>query len=241
MTQRFRFSPEDYPKPDTAWEKFLRNLNQLAEAVTKGLGTNGIDLENLAGFTKEVEFTARDEWIPLSLTNGWTAYGSGLASPAYRWRGGDVECRGAVKPGTLTAALATLPVPAAYVVRSSVGDTSTVSSTSVRLDVNASGQVTTTNAPAGLTWVSLDPLRYASSATPAANPCFPLRFRNEGQGKPAGLVVLAAHDVTTSGREISVSLGSPAWSVSKDQVVIDDIAGVLAGRKYRVTIWVIGG
>jgi hypothetical protein len=244
MTQRFRFVAEDYPRIDSPEyrEKFLRNLNQLAERVTKGLGTNGISLENLNAEVKSLEVKTRDEWIALSLTNGWTAYGAPFAAPAYRWNAGAVELRGLVVPGA--GVIATLPVearPGATLVFPRAVDTGpTTYNTPARLDVQASGAIVATNSPAGMLWMPLDGVRLAAAGPSAANPAFPVRFKTKVSGKPAGIVILGAQDATTSGRETPVSLGSPAWSVSKDQIVIHDIAGVLAGRNYRVNLLVLG-
>lgn len=85
--------------------------------------------------------------------------------------------------------------------------------------------------------------RVPSSGVAATGPApFPLKMRNElaGNARPVGVQILSAQDVT-SGSPVPVSLGQPAWSTSSDQVLITDIAGMAPGRKYQVTVAVLGG
>lgn len=59
--------------------------------------------------------------------------------------------------------------------------------------------------------------------------------------KPIGVFLLSVLDVPATGPTSPVSAPNPAWSLSGDQVIIWDIAGLIAGHKYQITLLVIGG
>lgn len=83
----------------------------------------------------------------------------------------------------------------------------------------------------------------AADPAPIPNAAFPLTFLLQlPQGtSPVGVVPLRVVEVTSSrgergvGRAVSVD-----WTTSGDQLVVTDMPGLVAGKKYRVTLLVLG-
>lgn len=69
---------------------------------------------------------------------------------------------------------------------------------------------------------------------------FPVRFKSSVL--PSLVLIGGAWDVTDKS-ETPVSLNSVAWSRSSkgDEIVISDIGGVSAGKKYRVRLVIVAG
>lgn len=231
------FRREDIPDLSgaEATDRLLRGLNGFGEEAVALLNGGLTFKENVRSFAKELTFTAQD-WTPFTFTNGWAAL-AGNTAPAYRWNGDRIECRGYAQAGTLTSAMATLPAPAAAEAFASIGDAGASFTVAARIDVTAAGEVVTTNAPTGLSWVSLSPVRYQAAA-PGANGVFPIRIKNELAQKPTHVLVTGAW-IVESGTETPVSLGSVAWTESKGQVVIHGLGNVFQGRKHRVTLLIV--
>jgi hypothetical protein len=230
------FRREDIPDLSTGerTDKLLRGLNAFG-AEAERLLNGGVSLTgNCQAFAKELSFTTRDEWTAASLTNSWANVG-GFQTAAYRKRAGRVWLRGSVYGGTLAAAAFTLPV--GYRPWASVGAAVGCSVAPASLTVDSNG-VALIDGAAGVSaaGVSLDGLSFqASDEAPVPNPVFPLRIKNELDAEPSHVWVTRAVDVT-DGRETPITAGGVAWSLSKDQIVIRDVANLLAGRKIKLTI-----
>jgi hypothetical protein len=67
---------------------------------------------------------------------------------------------------------------------------------------------------------------------------FPVSIKNELGSTPSHVLVTRAVSVSGS-TETPVTVGTPAWAVSRDQIVISDCSNVLAGTTYRVRILVL--
>jgi hypothetical protein len=70
----------------------------------------------------------------------------------------------------------------------------------------------------------------------------PVRFQwgTKMSSTPVGVLIVDAQDLTEKGQP-KVSLGSPAWGLSGDQLHVTAISGLTAGHKYRITFLVLGG
>lgn len=235
---------EDYPDlTGPRLEKLLRALQSSVGSLVQAGSGKLTFKDNVQAAIREVTFTAKDPWIALSLTNGWTASTGPSGAPQYRVVGDEVQFRGLALAGTLSSPLATMPAGLRPGVRcTDIAEGATDSArSSVRVDVETDGDVVTTSAPASLAWVSLSGLRYAAAApAPSPNPVFPVRVQNDLKTRPAGVWIWDATDIT-GGKSVPVSLGPVAWSVSEEFLVIEDIGAVVPDRKYRVKIVAVAG
>lgn len=73
----------------------------------------------------------------------------------------------------------------------------------------------------------------------AADTFAAIRFRNDLDREPLGIVILRSWDVTDATPR-AVSLANPAWETSKGDIVISDFGGAVSGQKYRVKMLVLG-
>lgn len=67
----------------------------------------------------------------------------------------------------------------------------------------------------------------------------PLKFKNALPGKPTGVLVAAAQDITAGVPGTPVALGGVAWKTDADQIAVSDVLGLTAAHKYRVTFLVL--
>jgi hypothetical protein len=233
------FRREDIPDLSTGetTDKLLRGLNGFGAEADKLLNGGLTFKANMKSFAKEIAFTAQDDWAAITPSSPWTA---GTPAPYIRKRGKTVELRGALAinaavSGSTAYVLATDYVPAPATHFQAVGG---FGAYGVHLYQTGTSGVVYFNS--GVTGVSLDGVSWdAADATGGVNGVFPLSIRNEipGTPTPSHVWVTRSMDVTDS-REVPVALGGVAWTVSKDQIVIRDIANVLPGRRYKVTILV---
>jgi hypothetical protein len=80
--------------------------------------------------------------------------------------------------------------------------------------------------------------RHATGSGTASTSAFPISFKNELGGTPSHVVVTRAVSLAGS-TETPVSLGSPAWALSRDQIVLHSLSNVLEGTTYRVRLLVV--
>lgn len=236
------FRREDIPDLSTGerTDRLLRGLNTFGADAERLLDGGLTFKDNLAAFAKKVEFTAQAEWENLTVSSPWTAGGT---TPQIRKRGVRVELRGAVDRNTATTGSTIFTIASKY--RPSVDlrfSTSTSGTPEThRLLIQPSGTCVSSfsNTPAT---VYLDGAAWdATDSTGGTNGVFPIRIRNDLKGgrTPTHAWITRAMDYTDGGREVPAVLGPVAWSLVKDQVQIDDVGGVLAGRKYRLTLLVV--
>jgi hypothetical protein len=104
------------------------------------------------------------QWQPITLQNGWTAYGATYAPPQYYVdASGRLFCRGLLSAGTVTdgTVIFTLPFTPSYrVLTFGQGYTTTTTYQPVRIDVLQNGNVEVYNA-ASLAWLSLDQFNFS--------------------------------------------------------------------------------
>jgi hypothetical protein len=222
----------DLSDADTV-KRFLRLLNGFT-GDTRGALAKGLTLgDNSAAFWKTLDYTPR--WIAPTLLNSWVNYGSPQDSAGYhRDAAGRVHFRGTVKNGTIGSVV--FVVPAGYrpsgrqgfaTICGAPGDTFAV----VLIDSN--GNVTLPSA--SNTYYYLDGISFRAEDTPSFASV--LKFKNDLPSRPRAVLIAEAHDAVT---KVPVALGSPAWTVSGDQILVGDPGGP-AGRKLTLTFLVIGG
>ena len=87
------------------------------------------------------------------------------------------------------------------------------------------------------------PCSFAVESAPIANGAFPVKFSHKlaNGAKPNGCLVLQVADLTVGAdRPLSAS-GFCGWRPNGPEVVVDDVPGLYAGRKYSLTFLVTGG
>lgn len=101
-------------------------------------------------------------WTPLPLLNGWTTYNNTYSPASYtQVRSGMVMVRGMIKGGTATQGTPVANIPDKYRPSGTLlFSSSSYSSSHVRLDVSAAGNIIINAANASSTWLSLDTIRY---------------------------------------------------------------------------------
>lgn len=244
---------EDFSDVSASWmDRLLRPLNQHFAAVYAAMNHGLAFSDNAAGFTKTIDVTMPDVWTAPTLTAPWASFGSVYEAPAYyKDAGNRIWVRGLVKTTTNIAAGAGAPLwtfppgyrPAATLVRASpclVG--ASMGALAFQVDAGGVFQVNNTTGagaafPATIIWASLGFSFLASASAASLRSGFPFRFKNElpGQRRPSAVTLAAAVDITGN-TSTPVSAASPAWVTSGDQIVINDVAGLMSGRTYRLTM-----
>jgi hypothetical protein len=79
------------------------------------------------------------------------------------------------------------------------------------------------------------------TATLPQDQTFPVRLKNQLQGgkPPVGVLIIRASDKTAKGKP-SVSVGTPGWEVSGDNVHLTSISGLTTGHAYELVVLVLG-
>jgi hypothetical protein len=229
---------EDFPEQSAWIEPIIRALNdgstQTSSALSKAL-TFG---ENFNATVQAVEVTLKPDWQTPALTNSWAAFGGGYQAPQYRRVGDTVEIRGAVAGGTI--GLAAFTLPSGY--RPPAGlEVATVSNSLFGvLGVGATGAVTPAVGAVVSFWLGCS---FAVESPPIPNGAFPVKFSHKlaNGAKPNGCLVLQVADLTSGGRSPLSASGFCGWRPNGPEVVVDDVPGLYAGRKYSITFLVTGG
>lgn len=237
-TPEFRpLAREDFT--EAPWiEKLLRPLNSFLTQVRAGL-QNGLTLsENLNAEVKTLDVTAKDDWVAISLTSPYTA---GSPAPAYRKVGRRVSFRGVLTLNTAVSGNAWASLPAS--VRPDISVAYAVPGGAagefLRVAVNTAGSATLAWSGAPAT-CSLDGISYDAVDDDGINPAFPISFKTKVRGRAAGLIVLRV--VELSGRD-EIVVGSAVtvgWSQDAASVQLKGLTGLVPGKKYRVTMLVVG-
>lgn len=107
------------------------------------------------GVVRELEAITPPAWTALTLLNGWTDYGAGYATAAYRkMPDGRIELKGLVKSGTLNSIVGNLPAgyrpteARIFLCRNSSGD-------AIRVDVGGGGAIAF-NGQSANAWQSIE-------------------------------------------------------------------------------------
>lgn len=242
---------EDFPQEHQEWlEPLLRAFNDLntdsSTAISKGLTFK----DNFNGFLKELVVTPKDDWKALQLSSPWRNADQISAVPAsYRKKDGLVYMIGEIVGGTSSETLAVTvlektcwpAVDCSFTLEEhdANGTNHSTSYMSVEPDGRIfmhSVQNSAKHQAINVSWAAADPVDLP-------NPVFPITFRNELKGgkAPAGVLIMAAQDITASNKP-PVSLPAlPAWKVNKDSIQILDIKGLAPKHTYKLTLLVLGG
>ena len=237
------FRREDIPDLSTGerTDRLLKGVNAFGGDAERVINGGLTFADNLDSFTKKLEFTARDDWTALPLTAPFTA---GSPAPSYRKVGARVSLRGVVTINAAASGSTVVTLGANF--RPTVNEAFAVPGGAAgeyaRVHVSTAGVVSAWYNPAPAAAFHLSGIAFdASDTADGRNPVFPIRIRNDLKGgrTPSHVWVTRSMDYTDGGREVPIVLGPVAWSFVKDQVQIDDIGGVLAGRKLRLTLIVV--
>lgn len=233
-----QFRREDIPDLSNGerTDKLLRGLNAFGSEAERVLNGGLTFKANVRAFAKDVTFTMAEDWTDLTITAAWTA---AAVKPQVRKVGRRVELRGqvtrnAAASGSTLTTLAENYRPTREVRFATAADGAVANQVTVATDGTTASWYAGTPA-----FVCLDGCAWdTADASGGTNSAFPLRIKNEIGAPPSHAWVTRAVDLTND-REEAVACGGVAWSVSKDQIVIRDVANLLAGRKYRCTILVV--
>lgn len=236
-----QFRREDLPDLSTGerTDKLIRGLNAFGAEAETTLNGGLTFKENFKAFAKELKFTAEEDWVAITPTAPWAA---GSPAPSVRKRGARVELRGILTVGAATTGSTAFVLPATCGSAAAITHLFPISALGAfGAHLGLSTATGIVHFVPGVTSVVLDGAAWdAENTTDGANGVFPVSIKNELSGTPAPSHVWVTQlvDVTDS-RAVSVAPGGLAWSVSRDQIVIRDIANVYAGRKYKCTILVV--
>jgi len=243
---------EDFSEVDGAWmDRLLRPLNTQFQALQSILNAGLVFGDNVQGFTKEVTTanastssasSAASGWTVVGATgspafqNSWVASGGAYFAPAYlRKSDGTVMLRGSAMSGTVGTVAFTLP---AGFRPSQTRAFPLACGLAAYAAIDSGGNVTISgDAGISAAGVSLDAVQFPADDAPSSSSSslFPLKFKNDlpGQRRPTSVMLVSAVD-TTGNTAVPVSASNPAWTTSGDQVVVNDVAGLSAGRRYRL-------
>lgn len=228
---------EDFPEQSDWIEPVLRAINdgstQTSSALSKAL-TFG---ENFNATVQSVEVTLKDDWQTATLSNSWVAMSSDQA-PQYRRVGDIVYLRGAMVSGSVSSSAFTLPT--GYRPPATRAFSTTSGGAFGEFTVDSAGVVTPTSGTNTSFWLAH---HFAVEAPQLANGAFPIRFEHKlkNGAKPSGCWLVAARDLTTGARSTLAASGYVAWSPNGTEVIIDNVLGLFATRKYSLTFLVVGG
>jgi hypothetical protein len=246
------FSDVD-PKVRDGMEKLFSNLSPYVGNVTGAL-SKGLTLsENIRCQIQDVTVTVPDDWVPLTLASGWSAFGAGsYGTPAVRKTpDGIVRVRGAVvSSGTPAVNDVIATFPSSYAPAFTDSKTADCPSTALGLwhvDSDASirwiyGASTSWFILMGGSWSAAD-CRPAAPGSP-----FPLeQVLPDFQSPPTGVEAIKCIDLSDkSGR--AAPAPRVAWEPtsirdsgqSKQAIRITNLVGLAPLKKYRVTLLIWG-
>lgn len=241
-----QFRREDFAEVDGDWmDRLLRPLNTQLKALGSILNNGLVFGDNVQGFTKEITTanastsTTSSGWIVIGASgapafqNSWTNIVSDTPPCRFQRVGNVVHVELAVTGGAPSSTIFTLP--AGYRPGFKLYITGRAGAGSVATGlVDAGGAVFTETANPIFTF------SFVADDAPAAtsSSLFPVKFKNElpGGRKPTSVLLVSAVDITNNTTSTPVSASNPAWATSGDQVVLSDVAGLVAGRRYKLTL-----
>lgn len=238
---------KDLGNPD----KVLDVLNPVSEALSNALD-KGLTLGNLRHVLVSAEVTPPDEWTPLDLLNGTTAYTAGYGTPAVQWTPTGAEMRGLLNVTTgadLGTPFARVPIAASGLRPSVTNVLPCITDSYVpgALEIRPDGTVYL-GAPTAIStpgWVSLGGVRYQCLSGPPlwAKPV-DVTLQPETQqdwGRPSVVLVVGA---SRDDRVPCLPDALPSWEApiltegrSKRRVLrIQRVGGLVPGVRHRVTL-----
>lgn len=230
-------------------KRLIPQLNDFIQPVNAALaGELGLEA-NTDSQVWDIVVDVPTDWIDLpdsSLTNGWINF-PGFGTAAYRKDAlGGVETKGMLKDGVIGLAMFTLPEPFWPPVERTLGQSAWNGAATVQGDtrVQAAGVVLNYSVGGVNSWVSLDGLRYeASDTSPLVPSCWPrdipLSLKKDARLAWIGRI----YDVNDANRSIAPCVPTFTFITKGDQryMRILNVAGLAAGRKYRISGIVTSG
>lgn len=220
----------DTGAPEGPWlDKMVRTLNAHMEQAYAAFGQK-LELETVV-----LDVTTKPATTQLTPINGW-AVASGETPPVVsKGAGGIIDLEGRLTPnGTGTVAL---QVPTDFLpdrVHRVPLAQSGLQGAAAEVNVNGAITITYQGAP---TYIDLGGLMWTSADQhPVVNACFPLKVKTT-LSKVSGVIVPKAVALTHPhiGNALMVE-----WHMDGQTLVVDNIAGLVPGRSYKVTLLITG-
>lgn len=220
----------DTGAPEGPWlDKMVRTLNAHMEQAYTAIG-HKLELESVV-----LDVTTSAATTTLTPINGWTVYTGSTPPVALKGAGGITDVEGRLVPnGSGTVALQVpsdlFPSRAHTVPLAQSG----LLSATAEVGINGAVTISYAGAPAyidlgGLVWVAAD-------QHPVINGCFPLKVKTT-LSKVSGVLVLKAVALNHP------HIGNPLmaeWHMDGQTLVVDNIAGLVPGQSYKVTLLITG-
>lgn len=228
---------EDFPEQSAWIEPIIRALNDGSTQTSSALSKSLTFGENFNATVQTVEVTLKPDWQTPALTNSWVAL-AGQQAPQYRRVADTVEIRGGISTGTVTSAAFTLP--AGYRPPGALRFATTSNALFGDFTISTAGVLTPTVGNNASFWLGCS---FAVESAPIPNGAFPLKFSHKltSGAKPNGCLVIQIADLTSGARSPLSASGFCGWRPSGAEVIVDDVPGLYAGRKYSITFLVTGG
>lgn len=254
---RLNLTAEDLPGAPAWIEPLLGKLNAFSGPVGDALSRGITFRENFAGQVLTVTINVPDEWVPVTLANGWSLFGAAQfgknAAVRYTSSRGDVEARGLIKRAAGTPAVgSTVFALGAPWKPASDGDRRMVveaAGAPGALEVVPAGTVnylfgsTGFMDLSGCKWVAGNPnLRWAKSINVTlGSPGSPYPG-NVAYVLPLCVQSSTSKVVTDIATGVDWELGPPVQNGQGSMspvLVIHRVSGLLPNRSYRVTFLVL--
>lgn len=235
---------EDFAEVDGAWmDRLLRPLNTQFSKLASILNNGLVFGDNVQGFTKEIvtanagASAAASGWVTVGATgsppfqNSWTNAVSDTPPCRFQRVGSVVYMQARATGGVAPSTIFTLPVGYRPAFKLYIAGRAGAGGYASGL-IDAAGNVYTETADPifNVSFVAED------APTATSSSLFPIRFKNElpGGRRPLAVTLVSAIDITNNTTSTPVSASNPAWAVSGDQIVISDVGGLVAGRRYKL-------
>lgn len=239
--------------PEAPWmDRLLRPLKNFTDDVRAAL-TNGLTFSaNMVTQTVEFQVTLFEDKYAVIPATDWGYYLE-VSEAHYQppvWRkldNGMIWLNGSLAGGNAGSVAFVLPAAAAPLREVEFWATGSFDGYPqpfrVRIDQLGSVWVGEGMDQAACEYIHMNASYEAADVTPVVNPAFPVSFLlTLGGGRVVkGVVPLRVVEVvSTRDERIAGTATSVEWTTSGDQLVIQNMPGLLPGRRYKVTLLVTG-
>jgi len=223
-------------------EKLARTLNDLAGPTHQALSGGLTFADNFRAEWHTTEpLYVPDDWVPLVLEPTWVNVVDWAPASIRKAADGQVRTRGLVLSAT-AAPTAVSQVPAAYLPEYTNSNVTRGDSLLAAVVVYTTGELRFA-AGAATGFLSLDGISWmAADRSPIPPACFPYDFATAFQSEPEAVICTgyAEHEPTYRPR---AALGAVDWELvtvaGKPHIRVNNVPGLIPGRKYRLTFLVV--
>lgn len=218
----------------------LENLNQFMRETSSLLNGRALVKENLTAQLFQFDVTVPADWVTASLQSSWVAMPAPDAAPAYTKDPlGRVQIRGVAKLGTLASPAFNLP--AAYRPEFAHNFAAIANGAAAYMTVGNNGDVTPVSGSNA--WFDVTCSFIAVDRSPVVPSCFPVLLRYTQSSLPVGVVPwLVLDKAAVKSRNRVVGLDWEYASKSDGGYIkINNMPGLLPGKKYAVTLMAFAG